>query len=386
MAKGFIQERVTKKGEHRWDVVVNFKDPATGKWKRLWKTVDGSRKADRLKTKMLAEIDKGDFQPPTKMTVAVYLKEWLKELTTVDEKTLALYTFQCNKHIIPGLGAHPLTLLRAGQIQTFYSGKLQQGLSPRSVIIIHGILHEALKNATKTGLLSHNPCDNVTPPKTHRREMKTMQEEDIVKFLDEAKKGHYHDLFHMYLYTGIRRSELLSVRWSDVDLPGMTVSVNRTMQYIKGKVSFKQPKTPKSRRLIALSPDSCAVLKEHRLAQDATRKDTDLPPTKDSDLVFGHYDGSPAIPDTISHAWLRLVRHCGIEGVRLHDSRHTHASLLLKQGVHPKVVQERLGHSSISITLDTYSHTIQGMQKDAAAGFDEAIRGKKIQNNSLDSH
>jgi integrase len=266
-----------------------------------------------------------------------------------------------------------------------YSTKLNGGLSLRTVQLMHVCLHKALKNAVKTGLLTTNPCDSVTQPKPERRVMKTMLENDITRFLNAAKEGEYYSLFHTYLYTGCRRSELLAVRYSDVDLLGMTMSINRSMQFIDSKVTFKPPKTASSRRLIALSPHSCMVLREHRAAQDIIRQRIGLESMGDSDLIFCHYDGTPLLPDSVTHAWVKLVRRCGMTGVRLHDARHTHASLLLKQGTHPKIVSERLGHAGTSITMDLYSHTIPSMQKAAAAKFDDAIKNTVSENNSLES-
>jgi integrase len=148
------------------------------------------------------------------------------------------------------------------------------------------------------------------------------------------------------------------------------------MQYLNGvkdHVSFKEPKSQKSRRLIALSPSNAVILQEHRINQEEMRQSLQLPPVAESDLVFSHWDGSPLLPPTITHAWMKLVRKCGLNGIRLHDARHTHATIMLKQGVHPKIVQERLGHSTISTTLDTYSHVAPGLQQAAAMAFDDIL-------------
>jgi len=174
----------------------------------------------------------------------------------------------------------------------------------------------------------------------------------------------------------MRRSELLAVRCVDVDLLGMHISVSRTMQYLNGvenHITFKEPKSNKSRRLIALSPSTVFVLQEHLKAQQKMRESLQLPPISENDLVFSHWDGSPLLPDSITHAWSKLTRKCGLKGIRLHDARHTHATIMLKQGVHPKIVQERLGHSTISTTLDTYSHVSPGLQQAAARGFDDIL-------------
>ena len=174
------------------------------------------------------------------------------------------------------------------------------------------------------------------------------------------------------------RSEALALRWQDVDLLLCQISVNRSMQYldnapIEDRITFKQPKTEKSRRLIALSPSTATILREHREVQDKQRGAFKLPPVTDIDLVFSHWNGTPLLPNSVTHAWIKLTRRCGLDGIRLHDARHTHASLLLKQGVHPKIVQERLGHAGIAITLDLYSHVAPGLQQAAANRFDDII-------------
>ena len=179
----------------------------------------------------------------------------------------------------------------------------------------------------------------------------------------------------------MRRSELLAVRWCDVDLLGMQISVSRTMQYLNGvnnRITFKEPKSKKSKRLIALSPSTVFVLKEHRKAQDKMREALQLLPITENDLIFSHWDRSPLLPDSITHAWVKLVRKCGLKDIRLHDARHTHATIMLKQGVHPKVVQERLGHSTISTTLDTYSHVAPGLQQAAAKCFDDILKKDSV--------
>ena len=165
----------------------------------------------------------------------------------------------------------------------------------------------------------------------------------------------------------------MAIRWSDVDLILCQLSVTRALHQLQnGSRIFRQPKTAKGRRLISLSPSTAIVLREHREQQENVRQDLGLTHTED-DLVFCHVDGKPLLPDSVSHAWAKLARRTGLEGIRLHDARHTHASLMLKQGVHPKIVQERLGHSSIQITLDTYSHVAPGLQEAAANRFDDIL-------------
>ncbi len=202
--------------------------------------------------------------------------------------------------------------------------------------------------------------------------MQIWNEEEAGRFLEAAKGTHYYALFYTALFTGMRRSELLALRWQDIDFIYGQIYVSRSLHQLKdGSYVFTQPKSERSRRTIALPPSAFLVLKEHREA-----KETEAlllgKPLSDNELVFCNL-GQPIRPDTITRAWPMLAAKAGVRVIRLHDARHTHASLMLKQGIHPKVVQERLGHSTISITLDTYSHVAPGLQEAAAKRFDEAF-------------
>ena len=215
-----------------------------------------------------------------------------------------------------------------------------------------------------------------TPPPAGPTEIHIMSEDEIQTFLEAAKRTPYYDLYFTVLYTGLRRSEVLALRWLDVDLLGCQLSVSRSIHRLRdGSYVFRQPKSAKGKRMVALSPSAVHVLREHRENMTADRLLSGIP-LKDSDLVFAKSDGSPIRPDTITRSWSDLAKRCGIAASRLHDGRHTHASVLLKQGVHPKIVQERLGHSTIAITMDTYSHISPGMQEAAAKRFDDALSGR----------
>jgi integrase len=393
MARGSVKAR-----GNSYRVRISYQDEA-GKRHQVSKTASGSNQAEKLRTQLLGELDKGILAKPSKTTIGIYLEQWLKSYvaSTVAPSTFESYSYIVKKYLIPALGNIKLCNLKPQHLQKFYADELQLGLSPRSVLHMHITLHKAFKSAFKTGLLSHNPIDLVDPPKVERPEMKTMTEEDISRFLNEARKGDYYSLFYIYLFTGIRRNEALALRWSDVDLLGCQLSVNKTMQFLNNKVTYKSPKTANSRRLVALSPSTCVVLRLHREAQNKIRKykedplvsdkespsesDKEDPSESDDDLVFCQSDGKPYLPNTISHAWIKLVRKCGLEGIRLHDARHTHATLLFKSGVSAKVIQERLGHSSVAFTMNTYAHVSPGMQKQAADKFDDAvISGKSLSN------
>jgi integrase len=215
--------------------------------------------------------------------------------------------------------------------------------------------------------------------------MHTWGEDDIIRFLGAAKATPYYALFYTALFTGMRRSELLALRWLDVDFALSQVYVSRSLHRLRGgNVVFRPTKTAKGRRAIALPPSSIMSLGEHRKKQERDRAMLGISLT-DDDLVFAHLDGKPLLPDSVTHAWTKLVRHTGLKGIRLHDARHSHASLMLKQGIHPKIVQERLGHANIAVTLDTYSHVSPGLQEAAAKRFDEAFatRYNEVENEAV---
>ncbi len=378
--KGHLKQR--SKGS--WTIWVDLgRDPETGRRKQQTMTVRGNkREAEKRLTELLHQIDTGTFIKRSKLLLGEYLDQWLNDYCKANlaPHTVQSYEFFVRRHIKPALGQIPLTQLKPEHLQHLYADKLSTGrrdgnggLGNRSVRYIHITLHKALKSAVRLSMIAHNPADAVDVPKVKRHEMQVMSETDIHIFLEYAKSTPCYALFYTALFTGMRRSELLALRWSDVDLLLCQASVNRTLHQLpNGDIIFQQPKTDKGRRLIALSPSTAVVLKEHREAQEKVSQALGMTISED-DLVFCRYNGKPLLPDSITQAWRNLSRQCGLKGIRLHDARHTHACLMLKQGVHPKVVQERLGHASISITLDTYSHVAPGLQQAAATRFDDII-------------
>jgi len=372
-----MRGHIVKRYKGSYSIVLNLgTDPATGKRKQQWISVKGTKKvAEKRLAEMLHQLDTGMFMKPGKITLADYLKQWLKDYcwANLAPRTAEGYESIVHCHLIPSLGQIPLTQLKPEHLQHVYSNKLAAELSHRTVRYIHVTLHKALQDAVRLGIIVRNPADAVKPPKVQRQEIRTMSESDIHIFLEFAKSTPYYALFFLALFTGMRRSELLALRWSDVDLILCQLSVTRALHQLQdGSRIFRQPKTAKGRRLISLSPSTTSLLIEHREQQEEMRQALGSTLTED-DLVFCHEDGKPLLPNSVSHAWTKLARRTGLKGIRLHDARHTHASLMLKQGIHPKIVQERLGHASIQITLDTYSHVAPGLQAAAANHFDDIL-------------
>ncbi len=379
-----MRGHIKKRYKNSYTVVLNLGiDPTTGKRKQQWVSVKGTKKdAEKRLAELLHQLDTGTFMKPGKTTLAEYLEKWLMDYAwpNLAPRTAEVYESIIRQHLIPKLGNITLTQLKPEHLQRYYSEKLSAGrcdgkggLNPRTVRHHHVTLHNALKRAVKWGLLSRNPADAIDLPQCQRPEIHVMDEDDIHTFLEVAKSTPYYALFHMALFTGMRRSELLALRWSDIDLLLCQAYVTRTLHHLRdGSLVYRAPKTAKGHRMIALSPSTALIFREHREKQETIRAMLGIR-LEDSDLVFSQPDGRPLLPDTVSRAWVKLTRRVGLKGIRLHDARHSHASLMLKQGTHPKIVQERLGHASIQITLDTYSHVAPGLQEAAAARFDEAL-------------
>ena len=372
-----MRGHITKRGKDSYSIVISLgKDPATGKRKQQWVSVRGTKKdAEKRLAELLHQLDTGAYIKPSITTLTEYLEGWLKNYTWLDlaPRTAEVYEHICSRHLIPALGNIALSQLKPEHLQRLYSEKLSSGLSAQTVRHHHAVLHKALQSAIEWGLLVRNVADAVSPPRVHRPEMQTWAEDEITTFLKAAEATPYFALFYLALFSGMRRGELLALRWCDVDLPLCQVYVYRSLHILKGgKVVFRAPKTAQGRRMIALSPSTALVLREHRERREAIAAMLGMPLEVDN-LVFSNIDGKPLLPNTVTHAWIKLVRRTGLKPIRLHDARHSHASLMLKQGAHPKVVQERLGHSSIQITLDTYSHVAPGLQEAAANRFDEAF-------------
>jgi integrase len=373
-----MRGHITKRGKNSYSIVISLgRDPGTGKYKYQWVSVKGTKKdAEKRLSELLHQLDTGTFVNPGRTTLAEFLQRWLQEYAkpNLSPRGFERYESITRVHLIPRLGNIPLTQLTSEQLQKHYTLKLNEGLSPRSIRYHHVVLHKALETAMKWGLLARNVSDSVDVPRARQTEMRTWDEAEVTRFLKMARDSRYYALFHTALFTGMRRSELLALQWRDIDFH--QISVNRSLHQLRdGSYVFSEPKSVKSRRTIALSPSSVLTLSEHKEEQKRILAMLGLPLTYD-DLVFATHDGKPLRPNTVSRAWTTLAAHAGVKVIRLHDARHTHASLMLKQGVHPKIVQERLGHSSIQVTLDTYSHVAPGLQEAAAESFDKLVSPK----------
>ncbi|MFC2063072.1 tyrosine-type recombinase/integrase [Chloroflexota bacterium] len=378
-----MKGHIRKRGNSYVVVVELPRDPATGKRRQRWHSVKGNKRdAERALREILMSIDNGMYTKPKRISFGALMRQWLSEYVSIHAtpRTLESYSSVVNRHIIPSLGAIPLMDLEPQYIQGYYAKALKSGradgkggLSARSVLYQHRIIAKALGYAVKMGIAVRNVADVVTPPRVARVTMATLSPKEVNRFLDVAKESVHYVFFSTLLYTGLRRGELLALRWRNLDLDKGSLTVVETGYRLgNGEYVIKEPKTASSRRTISLSPALVELLKKYRIDQELLRIQMGISLDED-DFVFTRYDGTPLYPNAVTHAFQRIIKRAGLKHVRLHDLRHTHATLMLKAGVHPKVVSERLGHSNIGITLDTYSHVLPGIQEAAAERFDKVV-------------
>lgn len=267
-----------------------------------------------------------------------------------------------------GSGGRRLQSLTPAMLNRLY-GELGEHLAPRTIRGVHTVLRQALADAVAWQRLPRNPADRAKPPSLASLDEippRTWSARQLDDFLEHVRGDRLYAAWRVLAMTGLRRGELLGLSWDAVDLDTGRLAITRTLIEGKGAPRFSEPKTKRGRRSVALDPTTVEVLREHRQRQLDERLDWG-PAYRDHGLVFAREDGTPIWPRTFSRSFDHHVRDAGLPKVRLHDLRHTHATLALEAGVHPKVVQERLGHSTIAITLDVYSHAIPGTEEDAAA-------------------
>ena len=299
--------------------------------------------------------------------LAGYLASWLAHMRgRVRQKTWQSYESLIRVHALPVLGEMPLADLSALDLQTLYSSLLERS-SGGTVLNLHLVLTQALGQAVRWGYIDANPAKGAQPPRPRRAELRVLDQDGTEQLLSASLGTRFECPVAIAIATGMRRGEILGLRWADLD-PAFTVAqVRRTLQDTAAGLIFEEPKTKRSRRSVVLPGFLRPYLDRQRDDQARRRAGGGW---KDQDLVVDSGDGSPWRPNSFTPAWAGFLRRSGLPHVRFHDLRHAHATLMLAKGVHPKIVSERLGHASIGITLDTYSHVLPSMQQDAADAFD----------------
>ena len=363
-----------------------YQAKSDGRWVAALILPNGKRKylyaktrkevADKLKAAM-KDLDAGVDLGAGRLTVAQYLDKWLAASVkpSVKVKTYEGYESIARVRVVPRIGRKQLANVTPLDLQGLYADLADDELSARSVHHTHRVLHRAFVQAMRWGLLSRNPCDGVTAPKATRAEMRVLTPEQVNTFLAATHEHPAHALYALAVTTGMRQGELLGLRWQDVELDAGRLAVRQALQRQRGNgLVFVEPKTPRSRRTIVLSQLAIAALREHRDRQAFARR-TAGAEWQERGLVFCDHFGAPLDPSYQTATFKTALRQVALPEIRFHDLRHTAATLLLSQGVHVKLVSEMLGHSTITLTLDTYSHLIPAMHGDAAAAMDALLTG-----------
>lgn len=320
------------------------------------------------------KLDEGSTLPSDRLKLGAYLQQWLKAVKpSLRPNTFRRYEQYVHLHITPKLGRMPLTKLTAGDLQALYADRLDAGLSPTTVRHLHMLVHKALSQAMRWNLCTWNVADLVDAPRRGRQEMGTLNAEQAQALIAAAAGERLGAAIILAVTTGMRRGEILGLHWRDVDLEHGSAYVRTSLQWVKGGPVFAEPKTAKSRRQVVLTRVAVEALRAHRLAQTEERLRRGAV-WQDQDLVFANEIGGPVEPHNfIRRTVKRTLKAAGLPSIRFHDLRHTAATLLLGQGVHPKLVSEMLGHADIGTTLNLYSHVTPAMHGQAAAAMDAIL-------------
>lgn len=371
--------QIVKRGDS-WQVRIYLGKDANGKRKYFNKTIHGSKKdAQKFLTAKLREKDLGVFIEPASMLLNEYLDKWLEEVAKprLRDSTFSSYEAVLKNYVKSKFQSKKLSDIQAYDVQTLYNEMMKRGLSSRTVRYTHNVLLSALNQAIKWRLLNQNPCSLCDLPRLEKTEMKYFSPDETKVFLEIAKESKHYAIFLLAIECGMRPSEYLSLQWKDLDFENKVLTVRRAIAWNRkgGGFKFTEPKTKKSRRSIPISNSTLQVLKSHRRKQLELKFKLGNEYEK-LDLIFATEIGTPLQPKNLLDRHFRPILKVGaLPDLRLYDLRHTMATLLLSAGENPKVVSERLGHASIVLTLDTYSHVLPTMQENATNKLENLMFG-----------
>lgn len=390
--RGHIHKRQWKgrggKVQILWYAVVDVGVGSDGKRKQKWhggfKT---RREAETALADVVRSLEQQTYISPQKVTVAEFVeREWLPTMKTqVKKSTWDSYRRNLENHVLPLLGGTPLQQLSTGHLNSLYRGLFGQGrrngagggLSAKTVRNIHGTISKLLTDAADRGLVSRNVATTSRPPKPRKTGSKPIRfwtPSELATFLASVRDDRLYALWHVAAMTGMRRGELLGLRWSDIDFEARRLAVRQTLISVAYELTVTTPKSH-NERVIDLDPETVEVLRRHLKLQreDHALAGADL--VDSGDRVFGKPNGATIHPDVISQTFEKRVKRSGVKPIRFHDLRHTHATIGLRAGVPVKVMSERLGHSTPAFTLQQYAHVIPGMQAEAADAIARLVAG-----------
>lgn len=370
-----------KRGD-KWSYTVDIgRDPATGKRKQKTKSGFKTKKeAQQDCAELIAKLTKGMFVESKNKTIEDIVNEWLEtSKIRVKETTFKNYKRAADKRVIPVLGKLPIKELTHAIGQRFINNLMEEGLSNRYIEYVYTILNGTVEHAVKTEQLIKNPLQYVEVPRPRKRVHTTWTLEECNRFLHFASFDNpiYYMTFKLLIHTGMRRGEVLALTWDNIDLHEQKINVTQNLLYDEEGFRFTTLKTNSSYRQISIDEDLANELKKYKAKQNHFKLALGSE-YNDQNLVCSREDGRPIYFRTLSIHLDNLIRKANVPKIRLHDLRHTHATILLKLGENPKIVSERLGHSKVSMTLDVYSHVTPDMQKSTADKFGNALKNTNI--------
>ena len=368
-----VHKYVKADGKTSWYYVFDVETETGSRQRHKKRGFATERAAKTAEAKARTERASGEHIPDSQETVGELLTRWLHTVARhkVRATTLADYELTVRVHLVPHIGTVRVQKLTAARVQAMYSTMLDAGAGKRTVHLAHQRLRQALTMAEREGIVRRNVCDLVDPPTSSSSPGQSWTADEARRFLDTAKDDSHHPLWLLALATGMRRGELLGLRWQDVDLSAGTVRVAQSVRWMSGKPVVMLPKTESSVRTIGISKPVVDALKDHRkawLERKLQARTWDA-----GDLVFCTRFGQPINPSNLYRNLAAIITAAGVPKLRLHDMRHTHATLLLAGDTPIRAVSARLGHSQTSVTMNIYAHVLQEMQDRAITAIDSAL-------------
>ena len=375
-----MRGNITRRGKNSWRLKFDVFRHPDGRRETRYVILKGRRQdAQKELTRLLAQSDAGTLVEPSKVTVEQCIAAWLTGAHGLAPKTTERYLQLAKQQIYPHLGPIVLQKLKPAKVQEWHGTLIKSGgkngkpLSARTVTHAHRVLHRALERSVENETLARNVASVISPPKVEEEEVEILSADEVVVTLRELRGHDLYTIVAVDLGTGMRRGELLAIRWSDTDLDGATVRVERSSEETTKGLRFKAPKSKRGRRTISLPPSVVAVLREHRRKQLELRLALGLGRPEPEALVFCHPDGSPMSPDNLSRDWIRARKALSLPKVMFHALRHTHVSALIAAGLDVVTISRRIGHSKPTVTLNTYGHLFKNTDTAAAAAIEAAL-------------
>jgi integrase len=370
-----MKGNLTRRGKSSWRLKFDTgRDPLTGRRITKFVTLRGTKaQAQAEAARIIATAANGAHVDASRETVGAFIERWLRDWAdnNVSNKTWTRYAQLLRKHLASRIGSVPIQKVRAADLQHAYAVMAEKRLADRTRLHLHRVVHRMLGHALQWGIVTRNVATMVDAPRVRTHEIEVLTPAEVKTVLEKLRGRSLYPVASMALATGMRRGELLALRWQDVDLDGATLKVERALEQTKrGGLVFRPPKTRYGRRSITLPPSTVTELRAHRKTQAEQRLALGLGKAREDALVFATWDGSTRSPNALTKEWSKVMEATGLKAT-FHSLRHTHASTLIASGLDVLTISRRLGHGSPAITLGVYGHLFK--PDDRAAAIMESV-------------